>query len=190
MLTKHNQLYKTFKAIGHEVINSEESVMVIVDDHKKLNVHKADKKLYNKPSPDDFGVIIPADYNNLKYSRDIIIQKRDNFFIRISESHPVVHPASYVLLFPSGELGWSPNMKFPQDLKKAIPKQKESKIYSEAIIKELPDPTPYHLHDDEKLQHKQEVEGYRGLSLLMYIQFFLCIRKNCFNLIFKGIIYS
>ena len=98
-LDQKNCLYKQYKPIGREVLERDESVMVIVDDFRSL-------KLYCRPESEDFAGCIPANEpTGQTFSRDIIVQKQDSRFLRISESHPACHPLGYVLLHLTGQPG-------------------------------------------------------------------------------------
>ena len=158
--------------------------------------------MYERPSVNDFGVIIPADQFPLKYTRDIIIQQKDDKLVRISESHPLVDALSYPLLFPSGELGWSPEMKFQvnqegknfkeqnstnndqsdeeqldEDFEKA-PKIKRKKATTK-FVSEIGD-------EYDNLIKGDSCEIWRTITLSLFLNFILHIRKESFNLLFKG----
>lgn len=160
-LHKHNEFYKIYKPIGREILEKDDQVMVIVDDFKKVNIRKEHKKCYNRPTANDISVLIPN--NNLSYSRDIIIQKQSNLLKRIDVQQPAVDPLGYPLLFPNGNLGWSPNMQFT----KPEP-QNESNINFNELIND------------------KSIKFYR-ITLTLYMMFMLNVRKDFFNLLFKGI---
>ena len=71
-LDQKNCLYKP---IGREVLERDESVMVIVDDFRSL-------KLYCRPESEDFAGCIPANEpTGQTFSRDIIVQNKiQDFF--------------------------------------------------------------------------------------------------------------
>lgn len=108
-----NELYKMFKPIGKEILETKEARMRIVDDFNKINIRKEEKKLYALPEGEDFGAIVPANEPTAEtYSRDILIEQMDSKLVRISESHPACHPLGYALLHLTGRPGWSPEEKF------------------------------------------------------------------------------
>lgn len=196
-LYKCNQMYNLFKPIGRQMLEKEDHVMVIVDDYKQLRIQcvpKQDIKRYNKPSSNDMGIIIPEMNNDLIYSRDIIIQRQDNVLERISESHPAVDTLSYVLFFLTGQLGWSPDMKFKKQTSTSDAKQGDQFSQEEKEDldfepeknqeEELKDP---HL-DYEKSQKERQTgdKSMRSITLAMFMLFFLHVRKESFNLLFKG----
>ena len=75
-----------------------------------MDIRKEDLKCLNRPSGNDFRLIIP-DNQELQYSPDIIIKTQDHL-IRIDVCHPAVYSMGYVLFFPKDDLWWSPKMKF------------------------------------------------------------------------------
>ncbi|KDR65039.1 hypothetical protein GALMADRAFT_82350 [Galerina marginata CBS 339.88] len=72
-----------------------------------------DRRRYNLPTATEIAVILPGDGDQPTDTRDIILRRRgggDN--VRISEMHPFYHALHYVLLFPTGQLGWHPRLLF------------------------------------------------------------------------------
>lgn len=87
--------------------------MRIVDDFKKINIRKDEKKLYALPEAEDFDAIVPANEPTAEtYSRDILIEQIDSKLVRMSESHPACNPLCYTLLHLTGQPGRSPEEKF------------------------------------------------------------------------------
>lgn len=115
-LHKTNNLYQQFKSIGSQVLKEPGHQMVIVDDFRKLRIkkQKIEAKRYEKPAAKDIGLIIPLKQlnQNEKKSRDIIVQRDDKTLKRISEFNPAVDAFAYPLLYPNGDLGWSPDMVY------------------------------------------------------------------------------
>ncbi|PIA34361.1 hypothetical protein AQUCO_03800159v1 [Aquilegia coerulea] len=70
-----------------------------------------DPRRYNLPTSEDIAVIIPRDETEPTSKRDIILHLKNNNLERISECHPLYLPSHYVLLFPTGDLDWSTDMK-------------------------------------------------------------------------------
>ena len=75
----------------------------------KINAEGQDPRTYNRPTSSDVAAIIPGE-NFDADSRDVVIKGRDNQLQRINELHRAYDPFSYVLLFPHGEFGWSPQI--------------------------------------------------------------------------------
>ncbi|KAF6158498.1 hypothetical protein GIB67_040012 [Kingdonia uniflora] len=71
-----------------------------------------DHRRYNLPSTDEIEVILPGDGSKISSVRDIIVYiKVEQSLMQISECHPAYLPLHYVLLFPTGQLGWSIHLK-------------------------------------------------------------------------------
>ncbi|KAF6144579.1 hypothetical protein GIB67_006071 [Kingdonia uniflora] len=71
-----------------------------------------DHRRYNLSSTDEIAVILPGDGSKISSVRDIIVYlKVELGLMRISECHPAYLPLHYVLLFPTGQLGWSIPLK-------------------------------------------------------------------------------
>ena len=74
-----------------------------------------DRRRYQAPdaSVREIAVILPGDGDQVKGSQDIILYR--NFgppLQRISDIHPLYPSLRYVLLFPTGQLGWFPNIPY------------------------------------------------------------------------------
>ena len=223
-LHRVNRLYKQFRAIGIQIINDpkQEVAMKIVDDFKILEIKKTEQKPYELPSASDLAVLIPAN-SEQKYTRDIVIQKNGNRLMRISESHPAVNPMGYVLFFPKGQLGWSPNMKY-EAIEEAVPWNERANLgvreelepheHLDELDNEQPDnEQPDNEQPDNEQPNNEQpnngasddedeessldecLDGLRRVSLItrsttltlfLFMNFFLQVRKDCFNLLLKG----
>jgi hypothetical protein len=75
---------------------------------------RTDRRRYNLPTAaaaNKIAVIIPGDGDQPQDSRDIILYRRHGEPLQcISEMHPMYLPLHYVLLFPTGQLGWHKRM--------------------------------------------------------------------------------
>jgi hypothetical protein len=66
-LYKKNEFYKQFKHIGKEILSFNCHLEInIVDDYCKLLIKKQEIKLYELPSNNDFGGIIPNEADGNK----------------------------------------------------------------------------------------------------------------------------
>ncbi|KAF6161512.1 hypothetical protein GIB67_009391 [Kingdonia uniflora] len=71
-----------------------------------------DHRRYNLPYPDEIVVILPRFGLKISSVRDIIVyHKAEQGLMRICECRPAYLPFHYVLLFPTGQLGWSIHLK-------------------------------------------------------------------------------
>ncbi|KAF6139880.1 hypothetical protein GIB67_009727 [Kingdonia uniflora] len=67
---------------------------------------------YNFPSTNEIAVIFSGDGSKISTVRDVIVYlKAKQGLMRISECHSAYLPLYYVLLFPTGQLGWSIHLK-------------------------------------------------------------------------------
>ena len=73
----------------------------------------ADRRRYNLPNAasECIAAIIPANPHDAK-TRDIILTERGGGLKRISELHPMFPSMHFVLLFPTGQLGWHPKLTY------------------------------------------------------------------------------
>ena len=75
---------------------------------------RTDRRRYNLPTAaaaNEIAVILPGDGDQPQDSRDIILYRCHGQPLQhISEMHPMYLPLHYVLLFPTGQLGWHKKM--------------------------------------------------------------------------------
>lgn len=176
----YNKLYKVYKPIGLQAINEENVVsMVIIDDFRKFRIKKCEQKVYERPSVDELAGLI-TEKGEHHFSRDIRVQKIDNKLQRISESHPANDPLGFALLFVKGTLGWSPEMVYPAINKTGkVSAPNEPEPPSDADDKFIDA-----CHSDTKRIKLNTT--LKTVTLFMFMNFFLHIRKGTFNLLFKG----
>jgi hypothetical protein len=68
-----------------------------------------DRRRYQNPAEDvqEISVILPGDGETPAETQDIILYKKHgNGLQRIADNHPFYPSLCYVLLFPTGQLGW------------------------------------------------------------------------------------
>ena len=67
-----------------------------------------DHRRYNLPTTtsNEIAVILPGDGDQPTSARDIVLRKRGGGLREISDLHPLYSSLHYVLLFPTGQLGW------------------------------------------------------------------------------------
>jgi hypothetical protein len=78
----------------------------------------SDRRTYNLPHPNvrEIAVMLIGDGERPTGPQDIIVYERDrphNLF-RIFDSHPLYPSLRYVLLFPTGQMGWHPRIPYIQ----------------------------------------------------------------------------
>ena len=72
-------------------------------DHRRYNLPHANYELV---------AIIPGDVDACIACREIIVQPKGGPLIRISECHPAYTPLHFLLLAPTGQLGWNTEMRY------------------------------------------------------------------------------
>jgi hypothetical protein len=76
-----------------------------------------DRRRYNAPNASvrEIAVILQGDGDQVRTSQDIIIHhKHGDGLQRISDCHPFYPCLCYILLFPTGQLGWHPAILYEQ----------------------------------------------------------------------------
>src|SRR6266542_6442542 len=99
------QLYKQAYKIIWEMPNHQQFRIALCYDKE------CDHRRYNLPTAasDEIAVILPGDGDKVQGSRDIILYRRNGQGLqRISDLYPLYQALHYVLLFPTGQFGWSP----------------------------------------------------------------------------------
>jgi hypothetical protein len=74
-----------------------------------------DRRRYQAPdaSVREIAVILPGDGDEIRVSQDIILYRLHGEPLqRISDVHPLYPSLRYVLLYPTGQLGWHPNILY------------------------------------------------------------------------------
>jgi len=103
------QLYKQAYEITREMPNHQQCRIALCYDRK------CDQQRYNLPTAasNEIAVILPGDGDDVQGSRDIILYRRNGQGLqRISDLHPFYQALHYVLLFPTGQFGWTPNIPY------------------------------------------------------------------------------
>ena len=75
-----------------------------------------DHRRYNLPTAtsNEIAVIIPGDGDQPASGRDIVLYRHGGGLKEISDIHPLYPSLHYVLLFPTGQLGWHPKIPYMQ----------------------------------------------------------------------------
>ena len=69
-----------------------------------------DRRRYLPPDArvQEIAVLLPGDGDQPTDSQDIILYKNSGSLMRILDTHPLYPSLHYVLLHPTGQLGWHP----------------------------------------------------------------------------------
>jgi len=73
-----------------------------------------DPRHYNLPTTtsNEIAVILPGDGDQPTSTRDIVLHRHGGGLKEISDLHPLYPSLHYVLLFPTGQLGWNHNIPY------------------------------------------------------------------------------
>ena len=70
-----------------------------------------DKRTYNKPTSKEIAIFIPSlSENNEPTNREGIIFGKNGKIRHINANQAAYDPLQYVLMFPTGQQGWEPNL--------------------------------------------------------------------------------
>src|SRR6266545_1693462 len=103
------QLYKQAYKITCKMPNHQQCRIALHYDKE------CDQRRYNLPTAasNEIAIILPGDGDKVQGSRDIILYRRNGQGLqRISDLHPFYQALHYVLLFPTGQFGWTPNIPY------------------------------------------------------------------------------
>ena len=103
------QLYKTAFELTRDMPPDHQCTIALRFDET------CDRRRYNLPTAasNEIAAIIPGSGDQPTAGRDIILHhKAGDGLKRISELHPFYPALHYVLLFPTGQLGWHPQLEY------------------------------------------------------------------------------
>ncbi|OMP06331.1 DNA helicase PIF1, ATP-dependent [Corchorus olitorius] len=72
----------------------------------------SDQRTYSLPRSAQLGGLIVGDFGRSDGDRDVIVEHRDHRLIHIGTVHPLYMALQYPILFPFGEDGFTPNMRY------------------------------------------------------------------------------
>ena len=106
------QFYKHAAATVDSAGEQGKDVKMVLRADSSKDAHR-----YNLPTASEVAVILPGDPQNFQQRDVVIYRKSDDHplqqpIMRINETHPHFDSLHYVLLFPKGEDGWKPHLKF------------------------------------------------------------------------------
>ncbi|CAI0422981.1 unnamed protein product [Linum tenue] len=107
MLDQHNELVKTFRRIRQQLQTSATPNM-------KLRIFgaKSQNRQYDLPTSSDIAALIPGDFVPDRDDRDIIVDHIHEGLKRITSLNPKFDALHFRLLFPYGEDGYHPLIKY------------------------------------------------------------------------------
>jgi Helitron helicase-like domain at N-terminus len=111
VLREHNVFLPLYRQAYEVLTSARENGAIETDLSVRLHCSdKKDQRRYNLPTSNEVAVILPGNESESQATRDVVIYLRGGPLQRIHEAHPAYLPLHYVLLFPRGELGWSPTL--------------------------------------------------------------------------------
>ncbi|CAL1360773.1 unnamed protein product [Linum trigynum] len=107
MLDQHNQLVKTFRRVRQQLQDSSTTNL-------KLRIFgaKSRNRQYDLPSSTEVAALIPGDFVPDRDDRDIIVDHVYEGLKRITSLNPKFDALHFPLLFPYGEDGYHPLIKY------------------------------------------------------------------------------
>ncbi len=112
-----DMLYRAHPAVQLYRQAHELTAHLPLEQHRTISLHfdeNCDRRRYNVPeaSVNEIAVILPGDGDQIRHSQDIILHYKDGPLRRISDLHPLYPALRYVLLFPTGQLGWHDHLAY------------------------------------------------------------------------------
>ncbi|KIJ19301.1 hypothetical protein PAXINDRAFT_7795 [Paxillus involutus ATCC 200175] len=101
------QVYVQARELSHEIPAEENFKIGLYFDRE------SDRQRYNLPTgANEIAAILPGDGDQPTGPRDIIVRRRGGGLMRISELDRNYYPLHYVVLFPTGQPQWHPNIPY------------------------------------------------------------------------------
>nr|AAK54292.1 putative helicase [Oryza sativa Japonica Group] len=108
MLDENNTLAQTFRMARDRFKEDDYHNYTL----RLLDNRDQDGRQDNMPSASEVALLIVKDPTKKSYGRDIVLEYKDMRPKRISETHPKLMAMQYPLLFPYGEDGYRPGIKY------------------------------------------------------------------------------
>ncbi|OMO85773.1 DNA helicase PIF1, ATP-dependent [Corchorus olitorius] len=80
----------------------------------------SNQKTYSLPTSSQVGGLIVGDFGRSDGDRDVIVEHRDSRLMRIGTVHPLYMALQYPILFPFGEDGFTPNIRYASGSRSAL----------------------------------------------------------------------
>ena len=96
------QLYKQANELTQNIGPDQQCLIAL-----RFESH-TDRRRYNLPTDtsNEIAVVIPGDGDQPTSARDIVLHRRGGGLREITDLHPLYPSLHYVLLFPTGQMGW------------------------------------------------------------------------------------
>ena len=119
LLLELQQMIKNVNPYAHKYLQVAETIAENPAGDIKLVLRSPGKQVdpcrYNLPTGTDVAVIMPAETTEAPCKRDVVVYKsaedhpNGHTLMRIETIHPMYDPLMYVLMFPFGDKGFSPD---------------------------------------------------------------------------------
>ncbi|OMO74609.1 DNA helicase PIF1, ATP-dependent [Corchorus olitorius] len=108
MLDSVNEVTKLFRS-AKERIDSDESKSVHI---RLINSRGSNPRTYSLPTSTQVGGLIVGDIGRADGDRDVVVEHKDGGLQHFSTVHPLYMALQYPLLFPYGEDGFTPHIRY------------------------------------------------------------------------------
>ena len=104
------QLYKHAHQISNQIPPEDNCTIVLRFDPN------TDRRRYLPPDPrvEEIAVLLPGEGDRPQDCQDIILYRNDGPLHQISDLHPLYPSLRYVLLYPTGQLGWHAHIPYEE----------------------------------------------------------------------------
>jgi hypothetical protein len=126
-------LHEVHPAIGLYRQALELTITMPSDQQFQISLHfdqSCDRHCYNLPNAtvNEIAAIIIGDKERITGPQNIIVYRKDRPYslFRISDSHPLYSSLCYVLLFPTGQMGWYPTIPYNEVEDQGPPGQRKN----------------------------------------------------------------
>lgn len=109
MLNRFNPYAQFFKSSA-SILESEQSLSIML---KTLPPGRREIKTYNKPRPEDVAALVPGTESLDDKPRHIILHRKDNKLLHITDLSTAYLPLRYPLMLPFGSQQWDDNYVSP-----------------------------------------------------------------------------
>ncbi|CAL2249000.1 unnamed protein product, partial [Prunus armeniaca] len=122
----HNETMNRLNAVNCEQHNEKldgDIVQGLIRMFDESNELTDDGKQYEQPTCDEIGGLVVGDIGLFDSNRDIVVELQAGELKRITKLNPKFMSLQYPILFPYGEDGYRPNLKWSNDYKGHEPKR-------------------------------------------------------------------
>ena len=123
MIDDCNPLAKSFRRVRDVVEAGDPPTLALRLYRKRSN----DSRMHNIPTVDEVAGLIVGDFDDSDIGRDVVVNDTCLGLTRLHETHVLVLPLQYPLMFPRGENGWEPDIPL-REVEEDKPKRKRARV--------------------------------------------------------------